>query len=440
MEKIMPSNLTKPSSIENQLDRDAFSSAIVTKNLRHLGFILEEEQVPFGQKGLNPRVDFIFRREGEKYAVEVKYSRRIQLVFMHLLPRAILLLQAVRRISGFIPIVAIVVEKLSEMDIQRMANHMGFYAPEVGWALIDRNENIVFKDPAKDQYNIVKSGNIEWQGKELPGGVSFSRKFNELFRSNNYAEIAEIPTPYIPQQLSFSDSEQWLLKLLLLASKDIKPHQWGGPIGNVANAFQLSKLAGVSPPIANSFVNAMESSGYLKRVGRKKLILLSPRTLIEEWRGKYRFYDNQVFPYRSIYPISESDVFFEEILGDIKKCNREFEPLAITGHQACKLYKVKHSSAKSIHIYFWGDRQNIANALNLVPAEVPDDADLFLAEPKYPRSVFGGRIEKEGIPICDILQCYLDLFHFPDRGREQANFIYETIISRILIERKDGLI
>ena len=42
----------------------------------------------------------------------------------------------------------------------------------------------------------------------------------------------------------------------------------------VKNVFQLSKLANVSPPVANSWVNAMESSGYLKRIGRKKLIPL----------------------------------------------------------------------------------------------------------------------------------------------------------------------
>ena len=430
--EIMQSSSPKPGSIRDQIDFDVFASEIVIKTLIDLGFALEKEQIPFGEPGFTPRVDFIFSRDGENYAVEVKHSRKSHLVFMHLLPRAILLLQAVNRISGFLPIVAVVVEQLSNRDIQRMASHMDFYAPQVGWLFIDRNENIVFKDIVQEQYQILKRGKIAWQGKVPPVDVNISPYLDLPPQSASYSEFAEASVPYLNQQLSFSDSEQWLLKVLLLGSRNFKPSYWGGPIGNAANAFQLSKLANVSPPVANSFVTAMESSGYLRKVGRKKMILLSPGTLLEEWRGKYRLHDNWIFPYRSAYPILDFERFFEEILADIKHVNKVMGPLAITAHQACRLYKVKHSSAKSIHIYFWGDRHSTTEALNLVPAEGRGDADLFLIKPKYPKSVFRGKTKKKGIPICDILQCYLDLFHLPDRGEEQANLVYETIISGIL--------
>ena len=95
--------------------------------------------------------------------------------------------------------------------------------------------------------------------------------------------------------------------MFLLGHPGIAGDYWGGPQGIVQNAFQLSKLSGVSPPIANSWFNAMESSGYLRRIGRKKAILLRPNALIEEWRGKCRFGDNRILPYRSMYPVSEDD-------------------------------------------------------------------------------------------------------------------------------------
>jgi hypothetical protein len=180
----------------------------------------------------------------------------------------------------------------------------------------------------------------------------------------------------------------------------------------------------------------MESSGYLKRVGRRDMIILRPKAMLEEWVGRYRFSDNRFYPYRSMFPISDSDAFFEEILKSIKKYKKELGSLAVAAHQACKLYRIKHSSARSIHIYFLGNVLRIAELLNIVPSEEEKEADLFLVEPKYPRAVFGGVLAKKGIPVCDILQCYLDLFHLPDRGREQAELIYEDIISKIISLRQ----
>jgi len=229
--------------------------------------------------------------------------------------------------------------------------------------------------------------------------------------------------------------DQWLLKVFLLGRPGIPADYWGGPQGMVENAFQLSKLAAVSPPVANSWVSAMESSGYLKRIGRKKLIPLRPNALIEEWRGQYRFGDNRILLYRSVYFVSEADQYFDDLLEKMKSFDKSI-PLAISGHQACRLLGIKHSSAKSIHIYFWGNVAAVAGSLSLVPAEEANEADLFLVEPKYPKSVFGGRVVRGGIPTCDLLQCYLDLYNLPDRGREQADFVYETILSKIFEKRQ----
>jgi hypothetical protein len=277
---------------------------------------------------------------------------------------------------------------------------------------VDEYGGGAFKDPDKDQYSVLPQLNRQ---PLMPGG--------------SY-ELESPVSDYYQKQLSFSDLDQWLLKVFLLGRHGIPADYWGGPQGSVENAFQLSKLAGVSPPIANSWVKAMESSGYLRRIGRKKLIPVRPNALIEEWRGQYRFGDNRILPYRSVYPISEADQYLDDLLEKMKSFDKSIS-LAISGHQACRLLGIKHSSARSIHIYFWGNVANVANPLGLIPAESPSEANLFLVEPKYPRSVFGGRVIREGIPVCDILQCYLDLYNLPDRGREQADFVFENILSKI---------
>jgi len=384
---------------------------IVIKRLEDLGFLLEKKKFSFGESNFKSQVDFIFRRGRKKYAIEVKHSRKIQLALSHLLPRGILLLQAAKRIGNYIPIVAVVVEKLDQRDIRRMADFIRHFAPEVGWLLADEYGEGTFKDPDEDEYKVLSQLN---RRPLMPHGP---------FES-------ESPVSYHQKQLSFSDLDQWLLKVFLLGRPGIPADYWGGPQGSVENAFQLSKLAEVSPPVANSWVNAMESSGYLRRIGRKKLIPLRPNALIEEWRGQYRFGDNRILPYRSVYPVSDADQYVDDVLKKVRSCNESI-PLAISGHQACRLLGIKHSSARSMHIYFWGNVANVANSIGVVPAETLNDADVFLVEPKYPKSVFGGRVIREGIPICDILQCYLDLYNLPDRGREQADFVFENILSKI---------
>jgi len=407
------------SNFKNQIPLRKFKHSaivdeIVIKRLEALGFVLGKKQFSFGESNFKSQVDLIFRRGRRKYAIEVKQSRKIQLALSHLLPRGILLLEAAKRLSGYIPIVAVVVEKLDQRDIRRMADFIHHFAPEVGWLLVDEYGGGAFKDPEKDEYGILPPLNRQ----PLMFGSSLESKSH--FAAHN------------PRQLSFSDLDQWLLKVFLLGHPGIAANYWGGPQGIVQNAFQLSKLSGVSPPISNFWFNAMESRGYLKRIGRWKAILLRPNVLIEEWRGKYRFGDNRILPYRSMYPVSADDEYFDDILGRIKSCNEDAVPLAISGHQACKQFKIKHSSAKSIHVYFWGNIGLVANSLNLVPAEAANEANVFLVEPKYPKSVFGGRVVRKGVPICDLLQCYLDLYNLPDRGREQADFIYENILFKII--------
>ena len=384
---------------------------ILIKRLEDLGFQLKKKKFSFGESNFKSQVDFIFRRGRKKYAIEVKHSRKIQLALSHLLPRGILLLQAAKRIGNYIPIVAVVVGKLDERDIRRMADFIQHFAPEVGWLLVDEYGGGAFKDPDKDQYSVLPQLN------------------RRPLMSHGPLE-SESPISYYPKQLSFSDLDQWLLKVFLLGRHGIPADYWGGPQGSVENAFQLSKLAEVSPPIANSWVNAMESTGYLRRIGRKKLIPLRPNALIEEWRGQYRFGDNRILPYRSVYPVSDADQYVDDVLKKVRSCNESI-PLAISGHQACRLLGIKHSSARSMHIYFWGNVANVANSIGVVPAETLNDADVFLVEPKYPKSVFGGRVIRGGIPICDILQCYLDLYNLQDRGREQADFVFENILSKI---------
>ncbi len=155
---MMSSNFQKQNPLR-EFKHSAPVEEIVIKRLEDLGFLLEEKEFSFGESNFKSQVDLIFRRGRRKYAIEVKYSRKIQLALSHLLPRGILLLQAAKRLRGYIPIVAVVVEKLDQRDIRRMADFIQHFAPEMGWLLVDEYGGGAFKDPDKDEYNVLLIGN-----------------------------------------------------------------------------------------------------------------------------------------------------------------------------------------------------------------------------------------------------------------------------------------
>ncbi len=460
----MSSHLRKKNKIKH-LSHPILISELVVRSFKDLGFELEDYEVVFHKSKPRLKVDFVLSRGNRQYAVELKSSRQMHLSFMHLFPRAILRLQAVNRVASLLSIVAVLVDRLESRDIKRLEEYMNLYAPDMGWLLLDRQRRGVFKDQEKNQYALLNEEQIEWVKNLFSDDYQFSEAQKVLLHKNakrqndseyykssarSTSSSSSYPSSSILSsisssslssskiKLSFSDLEQWLIKVLLLSPLDIAHQFWGGPKGYAENAFQLSKLAGVSQMSANLWAQAMESSGYLKRIGRKNMIPLRIEALIEEWIGRYRFRDNRIYPFRSMFRVSNYDAFIGELFEEIRLNSEELGEFGITAHLACKLHEVKHSSAKSIHIYCRGDIHNVARILKLVPSEEERKADLFLVEPKYPKSVFGGVLKKKELPVCDILQCYLDLYYLPDRGREQAAIVYENIISRIIRSRHES--
>lgn len=460
----MSSHLRKKNKIKH-LSHPILISELVVRSFKDLGFELEDYEVVFHKSKPRLKVDFVLSRGNRQYAVELKSSRQMHLSFMHLFPRAILRLQAVNRVASLLSIVAVLVDRLESRDIKRLEEYMNLYAPDMGWLLLDRQRRGVFKDQEKNQYALLNEEQIEWVKNLFSDDYQFSEAQKVLLHKNakrqndseyykssarSTSSSSSYPSSSILSsisssslssskiKLSFSDLEQWLIKVLLLSPLDIAHQFWGGPKGYAENAFQLSKLAGVSQMSANLWAQAMEYSGYLKRIGRKNMIPLRIEALIEEWIGRYRFRDNRIYPFRSMFRVSNYDAFIGELFEEIRLNSEELGEFGITAHLACKLHEVKHSSAKSIHIYCRGDIHNIARILKLVPSEEERKADLFLVEPKYPKSVFGGVLKKKELPVCDILQCYLDLYYLPDRGREQAAIVYENIISRIIRSRHES--
>ena len=72
--------------------------------------------------------------------------------------------------------------------------------------------------------------------------------------------------------------------------------------------------------------------------------------------------------------------------------------------------------------------------------EAPHEAAFVLPSARgravAPESVFGGCVWAGGLPVCDILQCYLDVRLSHARGMEQAEAIMDRILRPHFERRK----
>jgi len=395
-----------PSSHHNSSLRGAHR---ILHLLKKRGFRVREQEVRLPAEGLSHglHLDFLMSREGRSFAVEVKVAREFADWVFHWMARPILALQAAHRLKSWEPILAIYVGSIDLRIVRRFKGQIALYAPNLWWLVADAHGSLVAHLPSGDE-----------------------------------EEIGDLYSPrssYASAKLSFGDLDQWLLKVLLFARPQAAG--WGGPRGPIRNLAQLAKLAAVSPPLVYRWAAAMERSGYLaKRMGRVP-VLANLDALLGEWRGRYRVSDNNPIPCSSVFGEHADESFRDEFLNRLRHLSDSAPPCALTGHQACQLYRLKHSDARSIHLYYSGEPSVLMEELQLVRSDNPV-APVVLLQPRHRRSVLGGVSRVDDVPVCDILQVYLDLYHLPDRGREQADFVHERILGPLIrsaAEPSDGI-
>lgn len=364
------------------------------------------------------QLDFLMGWKRRSFGVEVKVARKLADWLFHWMAYPILTLHTARRLKGWEPLLAIYVDSIDLPIVQRFKGQIALYAPDLWWLLADANGGLVAHLPSGDEEEISEFRG----GKSRPASRSNSR-------GPSGSLIAPPRSGYASAKLSFGDLDQWLLKVLLFARS--KAAGWGGPRGSIRNLAQLAKLAVVSPPLVYRWAAAMERSRYLmKRMGKVPL-LQNLNALLGEWRGRYRVSDNDSMPCSPVFGGRVDGPFREEFLESLRHLPGNAPLCALTGHLACRFYRLKHSEARSIHLYFSGEPSALMEALHLVPSADPG-APIVLLRPRHPRSVFGGVSRLDGVPVCDILQVYLDLYHLPDRGREQADFVHERMLGPLL--------
>jgi hypothetical protein len=224
----------------------------------------------------------------------------------------------------------------------------------------------------------------------------------------------------------FSPKNQWLLKILLLAGVDRR--YWGGPDRPPRSISELAEVSGVSQPSVSSFVMRAERAGFLKRSAGGFHILRRDE-MLDEWFYALKHRGPHEIGLRFLYGDEPGDRFVDGIRDYCRKAGKDGSgPALVVGHHlACQLMKLGRSNVRFARIYANRPVAEVLSALDLVRSESAEP-QLSLVVPPVMQPVLAGHVVCEGIPVCDILQCYLDVRSSLARGNEQAEFILQKIL------------
>jgi hypothetical protein len=184
---------------------------------------------------------------------------------------------------------------------------------------------------------------------------------------------------------------------------------------------QLSKTAKISIGYTHKIAKTLEERGYAIRDQNYRLKLSRPRSLLDEWASKYDFTTANTL--NNFYTFERDPSLFIEKIRDV--ANQNNLEYALTLHAGAFLiapyvrYTDVHAYIKPKEVNMWKD------CLNLRPVE--SGGTVMLVEP-YDEGVFWGIQKINGIKVVSNIQLYVDLFNYPARGREQAEFLREKKI------------
>jgi hypothetical protein len=183
---------------------------------------------------------------------------------------------------------------------------------------------------------------------------------------------------------------------------------------------EVAKEAGVSLGLVQRVFNILVLKGLLQVEGvrtSKRFSFNKPKELLESWLWHYNIVKKcKIRTYRSA--LSGKSEWFKAL----KKSGFD-QNVILALHSAAEALGLKNTNLEGLELYVLDPsiRAKLENALQLEPQE--RGYEVLLIEPYYKMLLKQNRKDGKEIGICPLLLTFLDLYHFPLRGQEQAEFI-----------------
>lgn len=186
----------------------------------------------------------------------------------------------------------------------------------------------------------------------------------------------------------------------------------------------VSKEAGVSLGAVQRVFGTLVLKGILQFEGirtAKKFFLKDPKRLLESWLEHYSIVKKcKMRTYRSGFQDKE------ELLEALKKSNLS-KKVALALHSAAEAHGYKNTNLNTLELYLLDPlvRPQLEKKLLLEPQE--RGYEVLLIEPYYKSLLKNASGLDLDINVSPSILTFLDLYHFPLRGQEQAEFMAERL-------------
>jgi len=352
----------------------------------------------------------IVARHGKKiYVFELKASseprkdRAIPLISQAILEAQ----KAAARVSKrAIPVAVLASHHVSDSLSQHIKDFASRNAPDVGIGVIDADGFRGFLGHGLEVLNAERSHVIEGSPKEVsPGNL-------------------------------FSDLNQWMLKILL--SRNIPDSLLIAPRGHYENVSQLAAAAGVSTMSAFRFVRQLSEEGFLDERGGIRLV--RTEELLERWlrASHHRVHET---PARWILSRDKNALYGalrsyarrmrSSPSGDKPNEVRNVPRLCLALFAAAEVLGFKFVHGTQAHLYIERLDKEALRELGLSLEVAGHQPDVLVRVPRNPEAVFRAAVERNGVPVSDILQVWLDVSNHPARGKAQADLLRKRVFSHV---------
>lgn len=213
---------------------------------------------------------------------------------------------------------------------------------------------------------------------------------------------------------------------------------WLLKVGIDKEEFSLREVAKdreVSLGLVQRVFGVLVLNGLLKAEGvrtAKKFSFKKPRLLLKTWLEQYSIAKKcKMRTYRSGFQGKE------ELLEALKK-SKLSQKVALALHSSAEAHGCKNTNLNTLELYLLDPaaRSELEKALQLEPQE--RGYEVLLIEPYY-KSLLNLSIGSgKNVRNCSPLLTFLDLYHFPLRGQEQAEFMAERIPELKRIYKNSG--
>lgn len=187
---------------------------------------------------------------------------------------------------------------------------------------------------------------------------------------------------------------------------------------------EVSKEIGVSVGLVQRVFGLLTVKGLLHTEGirtAKRFFFKKPHLLLKNWLDHYSVVKKcKMRTYRSGFQDKS------ELLEALKK-SKLHHNVSLALHSAVETYGCKNTNLNTLELYVLdaAARLNLEDTLQLEPQE--RGYEVLLIEPYYKSLLKLGCQTDKDMKVCPILLTFLDLYHFPLRGLEQAEFMAERI-------------